>query len=94
MDKKKVGILTLPITTNYGGILQLFALYHTMEQLGYDVKYIRRRWNSGNYGTIHKFKRWIYQKIIVRKFKSFENKYFQIEVRRSMMTSRTLYVKI
>lgn len=75
MGKKKVGILTLPITTNYGGILQLFALYHTMERLGYDVKYIRRRWNSGNYDTAHKIKRWIYQKIIIRKFKAFENQY-------------------
>lgn len=32
---KKVGILTLPLHINYGGILQAFALYHTLETLGY-----------------------------------------------------------
>lgn len=74
-NKKKVGILTLPITTNYGGILQLFALYKALQNLGYDVKHIRRRWNSTNYSVIHKFKRFIYQNFIVTKFKRFERKY-------------------
>lgn len=32
---KKIGILTLPLHTNYGGILQAFALYRVLEELGY-----------------------------------------------------------
>lgn len=32
---KKIGILTLPLNINYGGVLQAFALYHTLEALGY-----------------------------------------------------------
>ena len=73
--KKKVGILTLPITTNYGGILQLFALYKVLQNLGYDVKHIRRRWNSSHYSLLHKFKRLIYQNLILFKFKRFEKDY-------------------
>lgn len=33
--EKKIGILTLPLNINYGGVLQAFALYHTLETLGY-----------------------------------------------------------
>lgn len=72
---KKVGVLTLPITTNYGGILQLFALYKVLQNLGYDVKHIRRRWNSSHYSLWHKFKRLVYQNLIVFKFKKFEKAY-------------------
>lgn len=92
MDKKKVGILTLPITTNYGGILQLFALYQTLQKKGYDVKYIRRRWNSVDYGNIHKFKRWIYQTFIIRKFKKFEYKYLSNSTRK--IESHEEFVKL
>ena len=38
----KIGILTLPIKTNYGGILQAFALQHTLIKLGYDAITINR----------------------------------------------------
>lgn len=31
----KIGILTLPLHTNYGGILQAYALYQTLESLGH-----------------------------------------------------------
>ena len=34
----KIGILTLPFTTNYGGILQAYALCTILEKLGHDVK--------------------------------------------------------
>ena len=33
----KIGILTLPITENYGGILQALALYRTLNNEGHDV---------------------------------------------------------
>lgn len=33
----KIGILTLPLYTNYGGILQAYALQHVLEKLGHDA---------------------------------------------------------
>ncbi len=33
----KIGILTLPLHTNYGGILQAFALQTVLEHMGYDA---------------------------------------------------------
>ena len=36
----KIGILTLPLHTNYGGILQAYALQTTLERLGHEVHVI------------------------------------------------------
>ena len=36
----KIGILTLPLHTNYGGILQAYALQTVLERMGHDVKVI------------------------------------------------------
>lgn len=33
----KIGILTLPLGTNYGGILQAYALQHILQAMGHDV---------------------------------------------------------
>ena len=33
----KIGILTLPIAENYGGILQAIALYRYLHNQGHDV---------------------------------------------------------
>ena len=33
----KIGILTLPLHTNYGGILQAYALQTVLEQMGHEV---------------------------------------------------------
>ena len=68
---RKIGILTLPVTTNYGGILQLYALYQMLSNLGFPVCYIQRRWNSNSYSLIHKIKRFLYQKIVIRRFNNF-----------------------
>lgn len=38
--KMKIGILTLPLHTNYGGILQAYALYSTLQNLGHEVSLI------------------------------------------------------
>lgn len=35
-----IGILTLPLHTNYGGILQAFALQHVLEEQGHEVRLI------------------------------------------------------
>lgn len=39
---KKIGILTLPLSDNYGGIIQAVALYGYLEEKGFDVFLIRK----------------------------------------------------
>lgn len=36
----RIGIITLPLRTNYGGILQAFALQTTLERMGHEVQII------------------------------------------------------
>ena len=43
--KKKVGILTLPLSNNYGGIIQAAALYHFLETNNFEPILINRRLN-------------------------------------------------
>ena len=38
----KIGILTLPLNTNYGGILQAYALQRILNNMGHDVLFIDR----------------------------------------------------
>lgn len=40
----RVGILTLPMGNNYGGILQAYALQQTLVRLGYEVWLLDRGW--------------------------------------------------
>lgn len=39
----KIAILTLPLHTNYGGILQCYALQTVLEGMGHQVTVINRR---------------------------------------------------
>lgn len=39
----KIGILTLPLHTNYGGILQAYALQTILERMGHDVKVLDKK---------------------------------------------------
>ena len=41
----RIGILTLPLHTNYGGILQAYALQTVLERMGHEVKVINRNIN-------------------------------------------------
>lgn len=38
----RIGILTLPLHTNYGGILQAYALQTVLERMGHEVKVIHK----------------------------------------------------
>lgn len=38
----KIGILTQPLTNNYGGLLQAYALQTTLERIGHDVVILNR----------------------------------------------------
>ena len=40
----KIGILTLPLHTNYGGILQAYALQTVLERMGHDASLIEKKW--------------------------------------------------
>ena len=44
MDSKKIGLLTLPLTDNYGGIIQLTALNNYLEEQGYEVYHLNKRY--------------------------------------------------
>lgn len=37
----KIGIVTLPLHTNYGGILQAYALQTVLERMGHDVEHLQ-----------------------------------------------------
>lgn len=42
----KIGVLTLPLHTNYGGILQAYALQTVLERMGHEVYLIEKRRKS------------------------------------------------
>lgn len=42
MKKRKIGIITLPLHTNYGGILQAFALVTVLKNIGHEPWLIKR----------------------------------------------------
>lgn len=48
MVKKKIVILTQPLGTNYGGIIQNFALQTVLSKNGYEPITYNRRWNKNN----------------------------------------------
>lgn len=73
----KIGILTLPIKSNYGGILQAYALLTYLRKQGHDAWFIRRRWNSENQSKLHKIFKLVYHTLIIRKFNKFIKQYIQ-----------------
>jgi hypothetical protein len=75
---RKIGILTLPFEPNYGWILQLYALKTVIENYGYSVYIINRKWDIiKKHGFIYKIKKWIYYNILCGKIYRFEKKYFR-----------------
>lgn len=48
----KVGILTFPNSTSYGASLQMYALYHTVEEMGYEAEAINY-FNAHMKGNLH-----------------------------------------
>lgn len=49
-DKLKIGILTLHSQTNYGGVLQAYALQEVLIRFGYDVQIVDRWFDERNGG--------------------------------------------
>lgn len=62
----KIAILTLPLHTNYGGILQCYALQTVLEGMGHQVTVLNRRWPESNGRLIIKMLS-IFTKSILRK---------------------------
>lgn len=71
----KIGILTLPIKSNYGCILQAFALQKVLSEMGNDAWIIRRSWNSEDNGMIHLLAKYLYHKVVIKKFNQFIENY-------------------
>ncbi len=75
----KIGILTLPIENNYGGILQTFALQKVLHDMGHDAITIDRH-NQGKYSSFinqiagflkRNYEHYIYHKQISTKWNPF-----------------------
>lgn len=61
----KIGILTLPLHTNYGGILQAYALQTVLERMGHEVVVL----DKGQIQYLKWWKAfWIYPKRLVSKY--------------------------
>lgn len=59
----KIGILTLPLHTNYGGILQAWALQTVLERMGHEVKVINKERIPSAHG-LSKYLRYIKRTIL------------------------------
>lgn len=65
--KKRIGILTLPLNNNFGGLLQSYALQKYLNENGNDAILIDRRHNQSNFN-------WV--KVLLKKY-FFKKKYIQ-----------------
>lgn len=67
----RVAILTLPLHTNYGGILQAYALQTVLERMGHDVEVLQKR--PGRYPCHPILMPVVYAKRLLRKLFSDKN---------------------
>lgn len=79
--KKKIGIITLHQITNYGGILQAYALQKVIANMGYEVEHIEKSMYPKRLSTLQKIflyplryfrKKILHQKLAIR---AEENRY-------------------
>ena len=50
---KKIGTLTLPLHSNYGGLLQAYALQRYLKERGHEILVIDRQFNKKFTANIH-----------------------------------------
>ena len=68
----KIGLLSLPVSHNYGHVLQIFALYRVLSDLGHEPILLNRRWNNiSEPSLMTSIKRFVYQEGICYHFTSF-----------------------
>lgn len=70
----KIGILTQPLHSNYGGLLQNYALQQTLIRLGHEVETIDWEGGSGLHETLYRIKIRVLHTL-------FPNKYPQLKYR-------------
>lgn len=63
----KIGIVTLPLFANYGGILQAWALQTVLIRMGHDVKVIDRDWTPRRLDELRNLPFRIVKKYILKK---------------------------
>jgi len=49
VEVKKIGLLTLPLIDNYGGIIQLTALNHYLQSQGYETVHLNKRYKISSF---------------------------------------------
>lgn len=84
--KKKIAIQTMQLHTNYGGILQAFALQYYLEQKGADVIHLNRIYKPTSINLKLKifFHKWLYHKLYntsqkaIAVFKPFIDKFIHL----------------
>lgn len=90
----KIGILTLPLHTNYGGILQAYALQTVLERMGHKVCLIsiKRTFPSTVFGRLREYvfsptKQWIFRNIVPSDFVNNKSYYTSIFIRKYINTN-------
>ena len=92
MKWSKVAILSLPYGPNYGCILQQWALFTFVKNLGYDVVVLNRRWNRKS-SIIARLKTFFYLNFLIRQFTRFYKKFSHtIELRSSKAMSKFVFL--
>lgn len=76
----KVGILTFPNSTSYGAVLQMYALYHTVENLGHSTEvinyqntFMKKEKHTRRGMWFHRIATKLFHHRLYRKFRDFEN---------------------
>ena len=85
----KIGIITFHWATNYGAVLQAYALQSFLTKLGHDVKIIdyKPRFYEKSFFRCFKTKKpWLIKKILIEFYKEqpfifFRKKYFKLTAR-------------
>ena len=67
----RIGILTLPLHTNYGGILQAYALQTVLERMGHEVEIINVPFTLPSISKVTIVKRIIKKSLEPKQWKSY-----------------------
>lgn len=83
----KLGILTLPLWNNYGGILQAYTLQETLKSLGHEVVLLDYHHNISNVNLVkNRFKRFIKYHILQKR----DNAYYPNPIENKHISQHTL----
>lgn len=79
----KIGVLTLPLKGNYGGVLQAYALITFLKQKGHDVYLIDRQWDSRAKKTpMYLIQKFVFHNIIRRNVMRFCDEWINPKTRK------------